>query len=72
MAAIRFLDERVKILKEMATNEQQKGRSRLASRYEKKMNELDNHAGIRRDLIVSGGLAVLEEKDSLESEEISQ
>ncbi|MGB3221873.1 MAG: chemotaxis protein CheB [Desulforhopalus sp.] len=57
-AAIRFFDERIKILENMAEKENQKKYLQSTESYRKKIKELKYHMHILRDFIVSGGLTI--------------
>ena len=56
-AAIRLLDERIKVLQNLAEKSNQDDLSHLHLNYHSKIKELKYHMYILRDFIVSGGLA---------------
>jgi len=55
-SAVRFMQERVKVLEKMVATDKENGRSRSAVEYEKKIQELKHHAHVIRRLIASGQL----------------
>ena len=56
-AAIRFMNERIKTLKDLVEMEQGKGALVTPGIYEERLRELDYHMRIIRKFIVSGGLS---------------
>ncbi len=57
-AAIRFFDERIKILENLAEKDHEKLHLQSTQNYRKKIKELKYHMQILRDFVVSGGLTV--------------
>ncbi len=55
-SAIRHLQERAKLLTNMAEEERKKQRSKTAEGFEKKAEDLKYHAGVIRNFVVSGQL----------------
>lgn len=55
-AAIRFMEERIKLLNVMAAEARRRNWVRSADQYEKTQGELNRSAAVLRDFIVGGGL----------------
>jgi two-component system, chemotaxis family, protein-glutamate methylesterase/glutaminase len=53
-SAVRHLQERIKVFRNMAENEEKRGRTKNADGFKKKADDIDYHVRVIRDFIVSG------------------